>query len=116
MKSKLIKIVVTGLVLGSESTLGYLYSLIGPDHGGFLGQVEQDFVVKISFKLFGLVCSFCAARFALAKLKIWPRIWRARLYGVALLPLFLFAGDAGAPAKKNYENHARKITFETLIY
>jgi hypothetical protein len=92
MKSKFIKIVLTGLVLGSESTLGYLYSLIGPDHGGFLTQVEQDVVVKISFKLLGLVFSFGAARFALVKLEIWPRIWRARLYAVAMLPLLLFAG------------------------
>lgn len=92
MKDQLIKIVLTVLVFGSESTLGYLYSLIGPDHSGFLSQVEQDFVVKISFKLFGLVFTFCAARFALVKLKIWPRIWRARLCAVVILSLFLFSG------------------------
>ncbi|MGH7451520.1 MAG: hypothetical protein ACRENG_09265 [bacterium] len=115
MKNQFIKIALMVLVLGSESTLGYLYSLIGPDHGGFLTQVEQDFVVKISFKLFGLVFSFCAARFALVKLKIWSRIWRARLLGVAVLSLFLFAGDAGTPAKKICENHVRKITLMTLI-
>ncbi len=115
MKSKLIKIALTGLILGSESTLGYLYSLMGPDHGGFLTQMEQDLVVKISFKLFGLVFSFCAARFALVELKIRPRIWRARLYWAAVLSLFLFAGDAGTPAQKNCENHARKITLMTHI-
>ncbi|MDZ7290855.1 MAG: hypothetical protein ONB44_06595 [candidate division KSB1 bacterium] len=67
MKNKIVKTALATLAFGSESTLGYLYSLIGPDHGGIITQVEQDLFVKASFKLLCLALSFLAAHFALCQ-------------------------------------------------